>query len=163
MKKYFEEKYEKFSYEFIKDKNFPEKKLVTCVFAMLKKSWKIYLTKNNRWWELPWWHIEKGENFDEALEREMNEEIGTWVKNKKLFWYKKYHNSETKKNRERGFYPFPNSYILFYIWEANWKNCKINCSDTLDYWLFSMEEALKMVEFEWTRKIIRIMIEEKNI
>ena len=160
MKQYFEEKFEKFSYEFIWSKKFPEKELVTCVFAILTKDWKIYLTKNKRWWELPWWHIELWETFDEALEREMNEEIGTWIKSKELFWYKKYHNFEKVENREGSFYPFPNSYILFYIWKWNWKNCKINCSDTLDYWLFSIEEAIKIVKSEWTKKIIKIMIEE---
>jgi hypothetical protein len=32
---HFKEKYDKFEYEFIEDNNFPEKEIVTCVFAML--------------------------------------------------------------------------------------------------------------------------------
>ena len=160
MKVHFKEEYSKFSYEFIEDGNFPERELVTCVFAMLHKEWKIYLTKNYRGWELPWGHIEKWENFDEALDREMAEEVWTGVKNKRLFWYKKYSNSEKSKNRDWGFYPFPNSYLIFYIWEATWENCKIDCPDTLDYGLFTFEEALEKVESKWTRKIIEIMNKE---
>jgi len=157
MQIHFKEEYKKFSYEFIEDGNFPERELVTCVFTMLYKEWKIYLTKNHRGWELPWGHIEKWENFDEALDREMAEEVWTGVKNKKLFWYKKYFNYEKIKNRDWGFYPFPYSYILFYIWEATGEDCKIECSDTLDYWLFNFEEALEKVESKWTKKIIEIM------
>ena len=128
---------------------------------MLTFEWKIYLTKNHRGWELPWGHIEKSENFDEALDREMAEEIWTKIKTKKLFGYKKYKNYEKVKNRDWGFYPFPYSYILFYIWKATWENYKIDCPDILDYGLFTIEEALKKVESEWTRKIIEIM--SKNI
>jgi len=159
---HFTEKYEKFEYSFIENPEFLEdKNLVTCVSSMLTYKWKIYLTKNHRGWELPWGHIEKGENFDSALDREMAEEIWTKVKNKKLFWYKKYKNYNKIKNRDWGFYPFPYSYILFYIWEATGKECKIDCPDTLDYWLFTLKEALGKVESEWTRRIIEII--SKNI
>ena len=162
MKNHFTEKHKHFEYDFIEHSEFLEnEKLATCVFSMLTFEWKIYLTKNHRGWELPWGHIEKGENFDEALAREMAEEIWTKIKNKKLFGYKKYKNYEKVKNRDWSFYPFPYSYILFYIWEATWENFKIDCPDTLDYWLFTIKEALKKVESEWTKKIIEIM--SKNI
>jgi len=106
---------------------------------------------------LPWGHIETGENFDEALTREMSEEIWTTVKNKKFFGYKKYYNSEKISNRDWWFYPFPNSYIIFYIAEWTWDDEKIECPDTLDYWLFTVEEALEKVESRWTKKILEVI------
>lgn len=158
MKVHFEKKYDKFSFEFIEDSNFPEKKLVTCVFALVKFEWKIYLTKNHRWWELPWWHIEWNETFDEALDREMWEEIWTKIENKKLWGYKKILNFKKTENRNGWFYPYPYSYILFYITEWTGDNYKIPCPDTIDYWLFTVEEALEKVNLGSNKNIINILI-----
>lgn len=157
MKKYFTEEYEDYSYEFIKDNIYPNENLVTCIFAFVKFENKIYLTKNHRWWELPWWHIEKWESYNDALARELAEEIGTTIKTKTLFWYKKIINIKKVKNKDWNYYPFPNSYILFYICEWSWKKCKINCVDTIDYWLFSIKDAKEKMNFVWNRKIIWII------
>lgn len=157
MKVHFKEEFKNAHYELCETDVFPEKGNVTCVFALLQFEWKIYLTKNRRGWELPGWHIEKWEDFDQALQREMQEEAWTRVKNKRLFWYKKYTNYEKVPNRDGGFYPFPHSYILIYIAESTWEDVKIDCPDTLDYGLFSIEEALEKIDSKWTRKILEIM------
>lgn len=157
MKTHFKEEYSNAYYEFIETDEIPKKDLVTCVFAFVSYKWKVYLTKNHRGWELPWGHIETGENFDEALTREMSEEIWTTIKNKIFFGYKKYYNSEKIENRDWWFYPFPNSYIIFYIAEWTWEDKKIECPDTLDYWLFTIEEALEKVNSRWTKKILEVI------
>jgi len=156
-KLHFKEEFNDSYYEFIETQELPEKDLLTCIFAYVYLKWKVYLTKNHRGWELPGGHIEKWENFDEALDRELSEEIWTTIKSKKLFGYKKYFNSEKIANRDWGFYPFPNSYILFYIAESTWEDKKIHCHDTIDYWLFNIEEALEKIDSKWTRKILEIM------
>lgn len=160
MKKFFQNSFKHYSFEFIQDKNIPDLDLVTCVFAFVKSEWKIFLTKNHRWWELPWWHIEKWESLENALQREMKEEIWATVKNIKFFWYKKIINFEKIKNREWWFYPFPNSYILFYVCDLDEKNVKIDCEDTLDYWEFDLEKALDLVD-EDNKKIIEIIYKYK--
>lgn len=160
MKKHFREDFEKAFYEFYelweKD-DFSEEDLVTCVFALVKYKWQVYLTKNFRWWELPGGHVEKWETLDEALERELREEVWTTITSKKVYWYKKYTNSEKIPNRDGWFYPFPHSYILFYICEWTGETCKVDCPDTLDYWLFSYKEAVNRIDSKGTRKILEFM------
>jgi len=156
MKSHFKSTYSDYAWEFIQDKNIPDLELITCVFALVKYKWKFFLTKNHRWWELPWWHIEKWENLKECLDREMMEEIWVKIENEKFFWYKKITNFEKVKNRDWWFYPFPNSYIIFYICDATCTNSKIFCPDTLDYWLFDYDEVLEMVD-EDNKRIFEIM------
>lgn len=160
MKKHFREDFENAFYEFYEseegDDAIPQE-LITCVFAFVRFEWKVYLTKNFRGWELPWWHVEKWENLDEALVRELKEEVWTTAKTKKLFWYKKYTNHKKLPNRDWWFYPFPYSYILFYICEWTGDDAKIECPDTLDYWLFSYEEALEKIGSRGTKKLFTIM------
>jgi ADP-ribose pyrophosphatase YjhB (NUDIX family) len=151
------------SFDFIKTDELPPRELVTCVFALVHEKWKLHLTKNHRWWELPWGHIEKWENFGEALEREMAEEIGTWIKNPVLFWYKRYSNTQWTPNREGGFYPFPHSYILLYICESNGVENKTHCPDTLDFGLFSLEEALNKIKSSSTSDITKVLYTEMEM
>ena len=157
MKKYFKNFFKHYSFEFIQDKKIPDLDLTTCVFALVKYNWKFFLTKNHRWWELPWWHIEKLENLKECLDREMMEEVWVKVDNEKFFWYKKITNFKETKDRDWGFYPFPNSYIVFYECDAVCLDSKISCPDTLDYWLFDLDEIFEMVN-EDNKKIIKIML-----
>jgi len=157
MKKHFKSTYSEYSWEFFQDEKIPDSDLITCVFAVVKYNWKFFLTKNHRWWELPWWHIEKWENLKECLDREMMEEIWVKVDNEKFFWYKKITNFEKTKNRDWWYYPFPNSYIVFYVCDAVCTNSKIFCPDTLDYWLFSYDEVLKKAD-EDNRKIFEIIV-----
>lgn len=162
MKKFFQNSFKNYSFEFFQDEKIPDLNLVTCVFAFVKSEWKIFLTKNHRWWELPWWHIEEWENLEEALQREMREEIWVSVKNQKFFWYKKNTNFEKTKNRNWWFYPFSNSYILFYVCDLDEENLKIECKDTLEYWKFSYDECLELVD-EDNKKIIKIIYKNKWI
>ncbi len=165
MKQYFREDFENAFYWFCEHEKWDpdiSHDLITCVFALVTYWDKLYLTKNHRGWELPWWHVETWENLEQALERELKEEVWTTIHSSSLFGYKKYTNYKKLPNREWWFYPFPHSYILFYIAEWTWEDHKIECPDTLDYGLFSYEEALEKIDSPKTRELVEIIAKHKK-
>ena len=64
--------------EFFIQKSLPDDyvALSTAVMWIPFVNGKLLLSKNHRWWEFPWWHIEPWETVYEALHRELHEEAG---------------------------------------------------------------------------------------
>jgi len=67
-----------------KDTIFPKKELLSAVFLIALDGLKILAIKNERGWEIPGGHIERGETPEIALVREVKEEAGATFSNVKL-------------------------------------------------------------------------------
>jgi 8-oxo-dGTP diphosphatase len=63
----------------------PKKELLSAVFLIAIDGDKILAIENERGWEIPGGHIEKGETHEEALIREVQEEAGASFRDAKLF------------------------------------------------------------------------------
>lgn len=162
MKKIFETSYEKYSFEFILDENFPDRELVTCVFCLLQnENGDIWLTKNHRWWELPGGHIEPWEDYETALQREIVEEVWVEATDFQFQGYKKITNFEKTPNRHGGYYPFPYSYILFFSGKSVWekmRNFPSGEDETEDSGIFSYKKVLQQITSESDRQIIQTLL-----
>lgn len=163
MKKIFSHFYKKYSFEFFLDENFPNLDLITFTFwVIFWEENKIWITKNHRGWELPGWHIEPGEDLETSLNRELKEELWVETWDYKLVWYKKITNFKKTKNRNWLFYPFPNSYIVFFIWKSLSEKKYSFCKDTIDSKLCSLEEALEIMDSENDKIILKSIIENQK-
>lgn len=154
MKKIFSWWYDAYSFDFIEDKTYPDKDKVTCVFGLVKSWDKIWLTKNHRGWEFPGGHIEKWESLETSLKRKIQEEIGIDLLKYSYIGYKKITSNAPQKNRAWWYYPFPNSYILFYICEWPKERVYNLCPETFDVKLCSYEEARELINSEYTQRIL---------
>jgi len=103
------------SWKFYLSNYLPTRRLCSAVFGILQHNQKILLTKTRRGWELPGGHIEEGESIEEALKREMLEEVGANINGCRLVGYRKIIASHPIKNRNGKNYPFPVSYIPHYM------------------------------------------------
>lgn len=63
----------------------PKKELLSAVFLIAIDGDQILAIENDRGWEIPGGHIEKGETHEEALVREVQEEAGASFSDAKLF------------------------------------------------------------------------------
>lgn len=116
--------WENLDWELILDNKLPDSKLYNSVVSCCFEWESILLTKNYRWWELPWWHLDWDETTVEALHREIKEEIWAQVNSYKLVWYYKITSTEPRLRKGTWtYYPFPISYIPFYLCECSivWK------------------------------------------
>ena len=107
------------SWELILDNNLPEEKLITSVVSCCFYKDNILLTKNSRWWELAWWHIEEWENILQSLHREVKEEVWADIISEKYIWYYKLKPLRAIQRKNWEYYPFPYSYIPFYLCECD--------------------------------------------
>jgi len=146
-----------YPYQIIKNDLFPDKDLVTAVFMLALFDSKIFLTKNHRWWELPWGHIEYNETFLETLSREVLEEVGTNIKNSKYWWYQKIILEKPITKKDWWYYPFPNWYILYFTWTSTWEIFPTSWLETISSWLFSLNEALNIIENKDTKDIMKLL------
>jgi len=106
-------------WELILNNILPSKELISSVVSCCFYKDSILLTKTVRWWELPWWHIEEWENITQALHREVKEEVWADVISEKLLWHYKLNPDKPIKRSNWEYYPFPHSYIPFYICECD--------------------------------------------
>lgn len=111
---------ENVSWEFLIDKDEPDKELCTGVCCIVTFQNKFILIKNKRGWEFPGGKVEKSESLPDAVIRETREEVGAIIENPKVFGYKKLtaKNPVNRINSEE-FYPFPHSFIVFFHAEAS--------------------------------------------
>jgi hypothetical protein len=107
------------NWELYLDNILPKEKLITSVVSCCFYKDNILLTKNSRWWELAWWHIDDWENVIESLHREIKEEVWADVVSHKLIWHYKLNPLKPVLRKNGGYYPFPNSYIPFYLCECD--------------------------------------------
>lgn len=126
------------------------------VTALVFNKNKILLTKRNNapflgWWDLPGGFIDRGESSEDALRREMKEELGMPINIKKLF----------------GIYPgtYPSTFEPFYILSVVFIVEPINNDlrvldkeEIKGFKWFKKEELPKKVAFDSNQKIIKDFI-----
>jgi 8-oxo-dGTP pyrophosphatase MutT (NUDIX family) len=117
------------------DKNtvFPKKDLLSAVFLVALDGSKILAIKNERGWEIPGGHIEKGETHEEALIREVEEEAGASFSDDKLLAIIESENQDIYKDK-----------VMLIYATKNFKLGKfIQSEDALDREVIEIEEFLK--------------------
>lgn len=92
---------------------------------LLLKRWKDVKTAPNLWC-LPWWHLEEWESNEQAVIREVKEEVGLDFIPERLY----------KEVTENNMY-------FHYIWQAKWKII-VDENESDWYWWFSYIEALQL-------------------
>lgn len=119
---------------------------------------KIFLMTSPKWkgWLVPGGRIENGESEDEALHREIKEEMNISITNLYRVGesYKK--SSSDFKNNEITFH------FIDYFAKALSADVKPN-SEILEYGWFSVEEALNLQLVDSTRNLLGKFIEYKRI
>ena len=63
---------------------------------ILNKDNKFLLTREEKWWDLPWWWLEYGETPQDCIKRELFEEM--WIKVKNVDKQPSYFVTTQKKN-----------------------------------------------------------------
>ena len=63
---------------------------------ILNKDNKFLLTREEKWWDLPWWWLEYGETPQDCIKRELFEEM--WIKVKSVNKQPSYFVTTQKKN-----------------------------------------------------------------
>lgn len=76
-------------WEFYLSDKLSDIKLVAAVFGIPLYNNKIALTKSYRGWELPGGHLDEDETIEEALVREIKEEIGVEISDYKIIGFRK--------------------------------------------------------------------------
>ena len=116
-------------------------KLSTAVFCIVKYHDKYILTKNHRGWEFAGGHIEADESIEQAMQREVKEEVGATLVNWKLIGYRQITSKLESINKVTGKpYPFPISYIPYYFGYTNTLPELHSGEEILDSQLFTKEE-----------------------
>ncbi len=132
---------ENVSWEFMVNVAMPEDELCTAVCCVTLHNGKLVLVQNNRGWELPAGKREEDETVLQAVQREVLEETRGCILEPKFFGYKKLTAKEPvpKPNNAESFYPFPNSYVIYYV---------ANVTEFLDQRLEQDIKESKLVDLE---------------
>lgn len=117
------------------DKNtiFPKQENISAVFLICLKDDKILAIRNDRGWDIPGGHIEKGESSEEALIREVNEEAGASFSNQKLFAIVESTNQDIYKDKV----------MLLYTTDTFVLGEFVPSEDAFDREIIDIEEFLK--------------------
>lgn len=105
------------TWEFYLSHTVPPVELCTAAMCVpLVSTGEVVMTQNRRGWELPGGHIEPGESVEEAMLRELMEEVGYIPETYHIFGYRKVYSSRPIPHAQReGFYPSPISYVPYYV------------------------------------------------
>jgi len=118
---------------------------VTAVLSVPILNNKVLLVKQSdtKWWDLPGGHIEKGENWNETISRELKEEAGVVTDHHQVIGYFEINAATSDKKKPK--YPSPSiipvtlCFVQKYIPE--WEKPK----DTLDRKIVSFKELNKYI------------------
>lgn len=111
-------------------------------------------------WDFPKGHIEKGESWQETLQREVKEETGitkleivpdfyTWIK---YFYRAKGKERQKRKKQNRGTNIF--KIVTYYLAESKQKKVKLSFEHENYAWL-EYRDALRRITFENGKKVLR--------
>ncbi|MEI7810662.1 MAG: NUDIX hydrolase [bacterium] len=116
-----------------KNTSFPSKEFHSAVFLVALQGTKILAIKNERGWDIPGGHIEPGENYKEALIREVQEEAGAVFSDEKLLAIVESSNQTIYKDK-----------VMFIFATKNFTlNEFIPSKDAFDREVIEIEEFLK--------------------
>lgn len=135
-------------WKFIVSEEKPKQDLCTAAFCVISYDGKLLLVQNRtRGWEIPGGHIDKGEEVEQALIREVMEETGAVIENPQIFGYKIVLPTSPIPHRDKkgSFYPFPHSYVPYYYAEA---------SEILNLQLASDVIEVKSVSFREAKELL---------
>jgi nucleoside triphosphatase len=128
------------------------------VGALILKDKKVLLVKSWKWGNLyciPGGHIELGENIEEAVKREIKEEIGLGIELEKVLFIqeaiypKKFHKKK---------------HFIFFECVCKAKSLKVRLDkdEIQEFIWIEPKKALKLTLNNFTRKFIRKYLEENN-
>ena len=111
-------------------------------------------------WDFPKGHIEKGENWQETLKREVKEETGitklkiipdfyTWTK---YFYRAKGREKRERRKSEKGINIF--KIVTYYLVETKMKRIKLS-HEHIDYQWLEFKKAYERITFKQTKKVLK--------
>jgi 8-oxo-dGTP diphosphatase len=145
--------------EFYRDTQAPKRDLIVAVFVYAFLGDQILFTKDpNRGWEPPGGHLEKNEDLENGLKREVYEETCAKLKNIQIIGYFRIILSESKPMILD--YPFPESYILLYTGHVDSLDPFVAEYETKNRKLFPPEEAIELLWIKRYRAIYDLAFKE---
>ena len=118
----------------------PPMDLITSVHAFAFLDEKLLMTHiRKRGWEIPGGHVEKGEDIQKALVREIKEETNAYVTDLSPLAYSKIHLYGPKSVHYP--YPYPISYQIFYIAAVHTINIFIETDEVIASALWTPEQV----------------------
>jgi 8-oxo-dGTP pyrophosphatase MutT (NUDIX family) len=138
----------------------PREKSAGAIIFRVENGLKYYLllhypskNRKNGHWEFPKGHIEKGENEEQTMKREVNEETGL-TDLKVISGFKKYIKYFFRKRENKGWIF---KLVVFFLAETKTKEIKLSVEHIGYDWL-PINEAIKKTTF----KNSKILLKEAN-
>lgn len=133
------------AWQFFIDKQLPKPELCTSVFSVVIVDNQLVICRHpKRGWELPGGHIEN-EDIAVALNREVAEEVGVKVEQVVYFGYKRISSDSPLPRRDGGFYPFPYSYLPYFMVAGQQLNDFKLAEDIAEARLVSLDTAQQLL------------------
>jgi ADP-ribose pyrophosphatase YjhB (NUDIX family) len=138
----------------------PSIEKVTTVFGVVTYKGTVLLAHLYRGWDLPGGHVEEGEGFTEALEREVFEETKVRIHQPTLVGYQKLEILAEKPENYR--YPYPDSYQLHFHAEVK-EICDFEGDqETKGRDFFSFDQAAQLPNLQHRLGLIRFVLRNQK-